>query len=389
MKNFSLLVGLVAACCFLLLACSKEKVLSNEENQMIENELLVQAHNDVPEIDEAALAKEAAITPEQILQEAQMFRSPIVEVPAGSHDALADAIAQASNQGIVWLRAGEHYESSTVMITKSVKIIGEPGAKLIGNTQVTDGVSPVEPMIHVKDTRKAQIWGLEILPQEGAGGTGVLIENSPFTFVRHNRFRDLQYAVLIEKSNSCRVFNNSIVSTGLWLTGEIFDAFGVVNINGANNFIAFNEVSNSLFGIWACSKSGVLYQNRTHDNYVGIILCNVPEIFPFVLPSGGGGYSLSPANHWLAKGNNSRNNFSIGYLVIDGANHNVLKENRASGNGNYDYELTTDTYRFGFLTPAAHDNVLYAADGQSVKNCGPDNEIYGGALVDTEADPCN
>ena len=79
---------------------------------------------------------------------------------------------------------------------------------------------------------------------------------------------------------------------------------------------------------------------------------------------------------------------TLPYLVIDGANNNLLENNDGGNNAAYDYELTGDTYRFGFLTPFAYDNTLYAKPGQTVKNCGVNNTVIGGVLVDTAVDVC-
>ena len=84
-------------------------------------------------------------------------------------------------------------------------------------------------------------------------------------------------------------------------------------------------------------------------------------------------------------------NFTTGLLVIDGANNNVIADNASSGNGTYDVELTGDAYRFGFLTPASYENTFIAGSYPNieVKNCGNDNQIIGGALVDNSVEPCD
>ena len=76
--------------------------------------------------------------------------------------------------------------------------------------------------------------------------------------------------------------------------------------------------------------------------------------------------------------------------MIDGANNNTLENNNASNNGTYDFDLTGDTYRFGYLTPKSFNNKVNAGQFQSVtiKNCGDNNTIVGGQLVDNNQDPC-
>ncbi len=86
-----------------------------------------------------------------------------------------------------------------------------------------------------------------------------------------------------------------------------------------------------------------------------------------------------------------RTNFDAGYLVIDGANNNFLKDNNASNNGTYDIELTGDTFRFGFHTSKSFENKVVAGKFQNIriKNCGENNTVKGGQLVDNSVDPCN
>ena len=84
------------------------------------------------------------------------------------------------------------------------------------------------------------------------------------------------------------------------------------------------------------------------------------------------------------------NNFNVGYLVIDGANNNLLLNNDASGNVSYDIELTGDSERFSFFTPFSFENKVVAGKFQSIsiKDCGVDNTVKGGMQVDTSVDLC-
>lgn len=182
--------------------------------------------------------------------------------------------------------------------------------------------------------------------------------------------------------------NNTIISTGVWQTGELGEAHGIININGDFVMIYNNDVSNALFGIWACDRGGYCINNYTHENFLGIILCKVPEN-ALPLPSGVITGAKLSAYGWLTQNNISTGNFFYGILVIDGANNNFVLGNKLSNNGAYDIELTTDTYRFGFLTPEAYNNWVVASSSDIVKDCGTNNKVYGGTKVDTEADPCN
>lgn len=101
----------------------------------------------------------------------------IVEVPAGSVDALAAAVGQVRDGGVVLLRAGSHTESGTVTIDHRVKILGEPGAILISDTKPGEGLpATVDPALHVLGASGVVIWGLDIRSKDAVGGTAILIE---------------------------------------------------------------------------------------------------------------------------------------------------------------------------------------------------------------------
>lgn len=107
------------------------------------------------------------------------------------------------------------------------------------------------------------------------------------------------------------------------------------------------------------------------------------------LPSGGLTGAEFPATNWKCKNNQSTHN-AWGYLVIDGASDNLLEDNDASDNAAYDMELTGDTYRFGFLTPASVNNKVKAGAYQNItiKDCGIDNTVIGGTQIDINLDIC-
>lgn len=78
----------------------------------------------------------------------------------------------------------------------------------------------------------------------------------------------------------------------------------------------------------------------------------------------------------------------MGYLVIDGANHNTLTNNFASNNVRVDYDFAGDSNRFGFFTPKCFNNTAHISKGNTVKDCGDNNTITGGVRIDTNAVPC-
>jgi Right handed beta helix region len=316
---------------------------------------------------------------------------PVV-VPAGSSDALARAIADACEGGVVYLKAGEHAESKGVTINKSVRIVGEPGAVLKFTSKVLDinaqaGALVFAPALHVSGAPATLIQNVEIVPAGTAGGSAILLENAPESAVVDCKIRDFQMGIYVEKSDRVALVRNTVQTTGLWQTGQVPQAHGIVVANGKSAYIGDNTVSNSVFGIWACDLWGTCERNKVTGNLIGIILCKVPVSVQ--LPGGAVTGAANSATLWKTRENNATGNIATGYLVIDGANNNLLENNDASGNGAYDYEITGDTKRFGFLTPFAFKNTLRAKAGQKVKNCGPDNTVSGGVVVDLGADVCN
>lgn len=318
---------------------------------------------------------------------------PWTVVPAGSVDALADAIENTCDDGVIYLKAGMHTENHALTITKPVKIIGETGAVLRIKSELTPadpatGSFPINPALHVLNAPGFLLQDVELQPSGTDGGGALLLENSHQSGVMRCKFNNFQYNIMVQKSDRMTVMFNTIVANGAWQTGGP-NTYGIVIINGKSAYVSDNDVSNALFGIWACDRWGTAERNFTHGNYIGLILCNVPPALQF--PDGFIGGSEIPATGWKARNNKSTGNFNIGYLVIDGANNNLLENNNASGNGAYDMELTTDTYRFGFLTPAAYSNTVNTGNypNITIKNCGPNNTVNGGVLVDTGVDPCN
>jgi hypothetical protein len=95
----------------------------------------------------------------------------------------------------------------------------------------------------------------------------------------------------------------------------------------------------------------------------------------------------------LAEGNVSTGN-AWGYEVIDGSHENLLVNNAAANNSEYDIELAGDTTRYAPFPPvalASYNNLVVVGShkGLVVKNCGNNNVIRGQVtLVDNSTDPC-
>jgi nitrous oxidase accessory protein NosD len=316
------------------------------------------------------------------------------EIPAGSTNALDKAIAAACEGGVIYLKSGVHIENNPVTVTKSIKIIGEAGTILrfksaISPLDVTATLS-LKPVLHFLNAPRSLVQDIDIQPLASAGATALLFENSNESAVMRCKITNFQWSIWVEKSDKMVIMKNTITATDKWQTEEASEAEGITIANGKSVYVADNEINNCLFGIWACDRWGTCERNNTYGNYLGIILCNVPAGF-YKFPDGQLKGSLIPGNGWKTRNNTSTDNLNVGILVIDGANGNIVENNNLSRNGDYDIELTTDTYRFGFLTPMAYNNTVIAGSFTNirVKDCGRNNQITGGIRINTTTNPCN
>lgn len=319
-------------------------------------------------------------------------RTNLVRIPAGSVDALGPALSSVGAHGFIVLESGVHHESGMVEVTQPVTIIGLPGAVLESSVATSSPSSPsIQAALWVHGTMGFVLRDVEMRPAGGLGGTAILLENSPGAAVFRSNLHDYQFGVLVESSDYAKLWDNRIATTLNWtFDPNVPEAHGIVVINGLHAMVVRNQVSNALFGIWACSQKGIVASNHVSGNFVGLILCRVPQ-GSYALPSGAIVGAATSAEQWLAQENVATGNFTTGILIIDGANGNRVISNESHDNGSYAVEFTTDTYRFGFLTPGSFNNLFVAGEhpDTQVKNCGVDNRIYGGVLVDNALEPCN
>jgi hypothetical protein len=316
------------------------------------------------------------------------------EIPAGSTNALAQAVANACEGGVIYLKSGVHTENVALTITKSVKIIGQTGAILKFKTQLSlndaaTGLITMKPMLHILNAPRTLIQDVDIQVLDTEGGGALLFENSSESAVMRCKITKFQFGIVVEKSDRMAIMGNTVVGTNAWVSNPLISAFGITIVNGVSAYIADNQCSIHTFGIWACDKWGTCERNTTTTNFEGIILCNVP--MGFKLPSGQITGSLTPAKLWKTRNNKSTDNFGVGIILIDGANDNIVENNELARNSAYDIELTTDTNRFGFFTPFAFNNTVNAGNYPNIriKDCGRNNKITGGIRINTATDPCN
>ena len=315
---------------------------------------------------------------------------PVVEVPAGSVDALAAAVAEVGEGGVVLLKAGAHHESGTVEINHRMSLVGEEGATLYSKTVTLGTTGITDPAIFIHNAAGVTVQGIEFLPDGEVGGTAIFTESAPNAVISHNTIREYEYGIQIQQGDRTSIKSNTIVGSSAWLTGDLPDVEAIININGDFVEIVDNTVSNTLLGIFASDRKGKMTGNELFGNFIGVILCNAPVIVP--TPGGEIVGSETNATKWVVRENHAHDNFDIGYLVIDGANENLLVNNQGGNNGRYDIELAGDSERFGFFTPTSRETIVNAGKykGLVVKDCGVDDTINGDvALVDTVADPCD
>jgi Periplasmic copper-binding protein (NosD) len=304
-----------------------------------------------------------------------------VVVPAGSVDALAQALQDAGEGGIVYLRSGLHTETAGVVISKKVILIGENGAVLKVKSvasvmNLANGVSQINPAIHVLNAPQTGIQNIEIQPMDTDGSTAILYENSPLSAAMYCTFKSFIFSVLVEKSNQMTIMGNKITASTLWQANP-GPNIGILVSNGKSAWIANNEVQSANAGIFMSDQYGSTVNNNTHNNYWGIVLCHIAPN-SLKMPDGHLTGAQSSANNWKVRGNKADNNINIGYVVIDGSNDNTLDGNTGTGNGAYDIELVGQTSRIGFPMPPCFNNRVTAAAGQSVKDCGNNNTVSGG-----------
>jgi hypothetical protein len=306
-----------------------------------------------------------------------------VELPAGSVDGLQAAVDAAGEGGTVIVKAGEHTENGLVTIGHKVNIVGEPGAVINLNNEV-EVLSDLEYQfskgIRIVNADRTVIKGIHFTTSQEASGIALFIDHSDRVFITGNTFSKFLYTIQINYGNYASIRANNI-------TSGIPGALGITIINGKYANLIDNKISGMQFGIWPCDKGGLIWGNTTTSCIYGQILCKVPE--GYYDYDGNRLGAEESSNHWLVAMNESNNNIYAGYVVIDGANKNILLGNKSSGNGAYDIDLVGPTERFGFFTPTSFKNRVYGYPDQTIKDCGEDNKVIGGIQIDTSMDPCD
>jgi nitrous oxidase accessory protein NosD len=300
-------------------------------------------------------------------------------IPAGSTNALAQAIAEADPGGIIYLKAGTHTETDRVRVDKRVHIIGETGAVLM--IASLDTVATHSPAIHILNAPGAVIQNVDIRPFNNGAYTAVLLENSPGSAVLSSKLTGFPVGVLVEKSDRIALMYNTLEGTG---TDN-----GILVNNGKSAYIADNDISGFGIGLWACDRWGTSERNNFHDNYNGTLLCKYNAVFGATIPGSSTPLGAeSTCVLWKLRNNKFINNIENGLSIRDSSNRNFIESsNEYSGNVLYDIWIPADEDLIpGVLfVPAAYDNTIHAAPGVLIKNCGINNTVVGGTI---SPDPC-
>ncbi len=313
------------------------------------------------------------------------------EIPAGSTNALAQAISDACSGGVIYLKSGVHTETQPVTINKSVILLGEAGSVLkvqsvLRTPDVTTGKYTLSPALHVLNAPNTAFVDLDIQTITGDGATGILFENSSQSAVMRTKMTNFQFGIFLEKSDRMTIMNNTIKASGAWKTTPGLQTSGLVLSSSQSSYIAGNDLYNALWGAFLSDKWGTAENNTTHDNRIGIQWCGLrPD---YLLPSGQISGADASATGWKGNNNVASTNIYAGYVIIAGSHWNVLNNNSGTGNGSYDMDLVGDTNRSGFFAAAVYDNIVNAPSGQRIKDCGKGNKVTGGTMINIVTDPC-
>ena len=373
----SYLISLLAVMALLFTACEKDTVFTGEDDNV--QQVLNQADQRIADAD--ALMEQDLFVSE---------RAPGV-LPAFSIDGLQDAIQEVGPYGTVFVESGMHFETSPVMITFPVKIVGDEGA-IIQSTTAPNADFPytMEPALFLDHAARVHIEGLTFVPnpETGMGGTAILVSNSDRAMIRDNDFSGYFQAVMVYASDFVRIHYNR--AEGLYTEGfDSFNSYGFSVMSGKAAYLRGNFAEDFWAGYFVSDKDGILYKNTATGGVQGYFFCNYGE-GALELPDGTSIGAESAATNWLAYSNTAQR-LVTGYLIIDGANNNRLVNNKAIDYSLYGFEFAGETTRFGApALPTSSDNYfLVSGRNITVKDCGLNNEICGGKLVDTTSDPCN
>ncbi|MFK7806594.1 MAG: nitrous oxide reductase family maturation protein NosD [Saprospiraceae bacterium] len=353
-------------------SCAKENTINEvpSETEKVRPESIKLPNSSDYNIAIPNVPKYEGVIPDESLEDINAeTRGETVEVDPGSN-LLQDIINNADWGDKIVLKEGLHQMDETLVINRRIKLRGEEGAVL--------SLGGVLGM-YIIDARKTSIEDLEI---NGTGDAvfGIAIEETNRFEMEDNHLSGFLISVLVEHSWKVEIKDNVIEGTdGDFVTG----GFGITIMNGNKAKVYGNEVSYNSAGMWITDRDGKVKDNIAHDNAMGILLCKVPAgTFSDVFATGNGG-SENACTNAKVEDNLAYDNV-WGYVVIDGANNNRLKDNEGYNNSFVDLELAQPTTElFGEPTPGSWDNKVDAGDLYYI-DCGEDNDIENGHLADVD-----
>ena len=232
------LYGLLAV--FLMVAaCTKEPELPTTTQQAEQH--IQQAERKITEAEAEA---------ETFVTEWIGTRSSVT-VPAGSVDALADAVAEAGPGGTVILEEGLHTETATVVIDQRVKIEGEDGALLLFPNAPEPQAVPMEvvPNLHIRNTSRVWLKNFGILTgTDAAGRVGILIQEASRSRVEGLNIAGFQYGILLDGGDRSQFIGNTL--DGVYPDYPSLVHWGLTISTGQRTISMRNSISNFAVGIF-------------------------------------------------------------------------------------------------------------------------------------------
>jgi len=294
-------------------------------------------------------------------------------------------------EGTVTLLPGQHTTATTVEVTKSMTLTAQPGA-------VWTSTADPAIAVHANDVTISNLNLISANPTATA-----IVSGSPVTLVQpSHRVSVISCKIEGFVSGILNVYgdwfvarDNEVTGTGALLDPLFSDTVGILNTMGSNAVIEKNKVSGFLDGIFVSGSHGRASNNRITNSNGSIIFCN------WVLPAAGepnyygGLIPNNAANYWNVHSNEISDGVFvpdyfgipspvIGIQAMDGANHNMISNNRISG-VQVDIGLYGSLTPFSALTgpiPKTHENVVVPGPEEVTINWGDDPDpTYGNVIV--------
>ncbi len=374
----TLFVAFISVISVLFIACEKDNVTSTKTTSQ-EAEYIETAEQQLEEIER------------MVYQDDFAAERKVVDLPAGSVNGLQAAIDEAGPNGIVNVKSGLHTEDATVNVNFTVRIVGEEGAVIESNYPgVKTPPIVVNPVIRIENGNFVHVRNIQFLPgtESGEGNVGILVYNADYAYIKDNDFQGYQMAVIVDDSDFSFVQDNT--ANGLFSEGYGLPlSIGISNLGDTSARTKNNHMTDFATGYFASGSNGIYSGNTADGGQTGFFYCTGVGLVSF--PDGTPISASESANNWVGIFNLAKNT-GIGHLIIDGVNNCKIISNYAENCSVYDVEFVGPTLRFGTPEPLPTTFENLFIDGPStdikVKDCGVDNIIQGGQLVDLAEDPC-